>query len=150
MRIFVNIEGQTGPVETPRRGFFRAMAFNWDGIRRPTDVATGLATGARLHGPFSLTRDMDAATPVFFDSILKNAPLLVTVAADAHNPTTNDPVPNATYTLASAAVSRIVLSAVRGGGDQVNENVEMVYATIEVKHDPSLGKFIDGPGATKS
>ena len=143
MDLFVRIEGQTGPVTTPaaRAGWFRATAFEWKGMLIPP-TEPGAVKKPRQHGPITLVRALDGASPVLFDAYVKATVLGITVAADV--PDARGVLkPSASYLLKGAKVAGYRLSAVNGGADAVTEEVELVYTGIQVQHDPSLAKYLD-------
>jgi type VI secretion system secreted protein Hcp len=42
-------------------------------IRKPTDVHSGRASGARVHGPLRVLKRLDRATPLLFKALVMNA-----------------------------------------------------------------------------
>jgi type VI secretion system Hcp family effector len=129
----------------PHRGWFKLQSCGWNGIRRQLD-ANGVPTSTRVLSPFQLTRAIDAASPVLYEAMRSNTVLGITISSDVvaegvFRPTT-------TWTLKTARVASISMSASSGGSASVVENVVLVYGEVAVVHEPSKVSYIDSTGIT--
>ena len=54
-----------------REGKIMVMAFNHE-VLSPRDVATGQATGKRMHKPFVITKEIDKSSPLLYTALVSN------------------------------------------------------------------------------
>jgi type VI secretion system secreted protein Hcp len=52
------------------------MAFNHE-VQSPRDVATGQATGKRMHKPFMITKEIDKSSPLLYTALTNNENITV-------------------------------------------------------------------------
>ena len=54
-----------------RAGKIMVIAFNHE-VQSPRDVATGQATGKRMHKPFVITKEIDKSSPLLYTALANN------------------------------------------------------------------------------
>ena len=54
-----------------REGKIMVIAFNHE-VQSPRDVATGQATGKRMHKPFVITKEIDKSSPLLYTALVNN------------------------------------------------------------------------------
>jgi type VI secretion system secreted protein Hcp len=82
------------------------MSYSW-GISSPRDAATGQATGKRQHKPFTITKEIDKATPLLFGKLVSNATIPFCVIQFVHKMSDGTTEPYMTITLTNAQVSGV-------------------------------------------
>lgn len=74
---YLNLAGQKqGPVkggvtQKGREGNILVMAFHHE-ITSPTDAASGLPAGKRMHKPFVITKEIDRSSPLLYSAMVNN------------------------------------------------------------------------------
>lgn len=80
-KAFLKLKGKTmgtikgGVTQKGREGWIEVLATTHE-ITSPRDVATGQATGKRIHKPFVITKELDRSTPLLMECLVKNESLL--------------------------------------------------------------------------
>jgi len=128
---YIRIIGPNGAVDG---GSKDAAHMNWtavsgtssatldEGVKAPRDVASGMASGKRIYKAFTITKEIDKATPL----------LTELCASGKHIPEVDvDLGTGATYKLTDVIVSSIHKST---GGDRPMETVSFTYQKIEMSH----------------
>lgn len=83
-RIFLKVEGETqgeikGSVtEAGKEDLIFASSYQHS-VVSPRDAASGLPTGKRQHKPFTITKEIDQATPLLFQAVVTEESLNVTI-----------------------------------------------------------------------
>jgi|GEM_PF-6281570 len=96
-------------------------------VSSPRDLATGQATGKRQYKPLMITKQMDAATPLFHKALGTNE-LLSSVVLKIYRPGTT--TVDETITLTQASVSEIT-NAGSGAGDALPlETLSITFQSI--------------------
>jgi type VI secretion system Hcp family effector len=89
-------------------------------VTAPRDAATGLATGRRMHKPFTITKEVDSASPL----------LMKACASGQHFPEVDvDLASGEHYKLTDVVVS----SDTKSAGDRPVETISFTYQTIETR-----------------
>jgi len=106
----------------------------------PRDIATGQASGKRMHKPISITKEWDAASPQLYNALVTNETLKkVLFEFVKPNPTGKEEI-YYTITLTNAAVSNIhsYLDLTDTSGDRYDahelEDVSFVFQKIEIEN----------------
>ncbi len=74
---YVTIEGtkqgkfKGESIRDQHKNKIEGLAFEWK-IQSPRDVATGLPSGKRQHGPIKITKEWGAASPQIFQALVTN------------------------------------------------------------------------------
>lgn len=74
---YVDAEGITGDNTIAARADSSEVVEVHHSIRKPTDVHSGRASGARIHGPLRILKRLDKATPLLFKALVTNQSLPV-------------------------------------------------------------------------
>jgi type VI secretion system secreted protein Hcp len=80
MPIHMTLKGKTqgeikgGCTQKGREGSILIFAFNHD-ILSPRDIASGLPTGKRQHGPVLVTKEVDKSSPLLYMALCNNESL---------------------------------------------------------------------------
>lgn len=114
-------------------------------ITSPRDVATGLASGKRQHGPITITKEWGAASPQFFQALVTNEVLKSVLFEFIHTTPDGEEEIYYTVSLTNATVSRV--KQMTGAGESSSsaktrasydthelEEVSFTYQRIEVEH----------------
>ena len=64
-----------GVTQKGREGSIMVIAFDHE-VRSPRDVATGQATGKRMHKPFTITKEIDKSTPLLYTAMTSNETII--------------------------------------------------------------------------
>lgn len=86
----------------------------------PRDLATGQASGKRMHKPFTITKEMDAASPKLFEMC----------ASGKHIPEVDVDMGSAHYVLHDVVISSATKSS---AGERPTETLSFTYQKIEMK-----------------
>jgi len=86
----------------------------------PRDLATGQASGKRMHKPLTITKEVDAASPKLFEMC----------ASGKHIPEVDVDMGSAHYKLEDVVISSATKSS---GGDRPMETLSFTYQKIEMK-----------------
>jgi len=103
------------------------VGFDW-GLDVPVDPGSGQATGKRQHKPLVVTREIDAATPLFDNAAFTNE-VLTPVAVNLQHQ--GESSPYLTITLTNASIRSV--HDFSEGGKQYEE-IAFVYQKIEILH----------------
>jgi type VI secretion system secreted protein Hcp len=143
--VFVKIEGTTsGPfpgnmTQKGREGWIAASGFAHE-VKSPRDVASGLPTGRRQHGPVTLTLPWSSASPVLFSALVTNEVLKSVVIEFVATLAQGKEAVAQRVTLTNASVSDLRRVNDRSQANQVGpvDIVEIAYEKITI--DDPLGK----------
>jgi type VI secretion system secreted protein Hcp len=58
-------------IQKGREGKIMVIAFNHE-VQSPRDIATGQATGKRMHKPFVITKEVDKSSPLLYTALVTN------------------------------------------------------------------------------
>ena len=86
----------------------------------PRDLATGQASGKRMHKPFTVTKELDAASPKLFELC----------ASGKHIPEVDVDMGSAHFKMTDVVISSATKS---GGSDRPMETLSFTYQKIEMK-----------------
>jgi type VI secretion system secreted protein Hcp len=106
----------------------------------PRDVATGQASGKRIHKPIVITKEWDAASPQIFSALVSNENLKTVLFEFVKNDAAGREEIYYTITLTNAAVSNIhsYLDLTDTSGDSYDahelEDVSFVFQKIEIEN----------------
>jgi len=112
LHAFLKLKGQKqgdikgGVTQKGREGRILVIAAEHE-VASPRDVATGHATGRRVHSPFVITKELDRASPLLYNALITNETItewelqFFAVAANAAE------VPRYTVKLANANIADI-------------------------------------------
>jgi hypothetical protein len=90
-------------------------------VTAPRDIATGMASGKRMHKPFTITKEIDKASPMLAQACASSEHLAeVDVQLSS----------GGKYTLTDVMVSSVQKSS---GGDRPMETISFTYQKIEMK-----------------
>ncbi|MDQ1713507.1 MAG: type secretion system secreted protein Hcp [Frankiaceae bacterium] len=80
-------------------------SYSW-GVSSPRDAASGQASGKRQHKPFTITKELDKATPLLFNRLFNNTTIPFCVITFVHK-TTDGSEPYMTITMTNAQVAGV-------------------------------------------
>lgn len=147
---YVTIKGQTQgdfkgeSMRTAHAAKIAGLSYRHE-IVSPRDIASGLASGKRQHGPITITKEWGPSSPMLMKALCSNEVLTSMLFEFYH--TTPEGVEEVYYkiTLTNATVSRI--SYVTGSGESAGtaktqaaydthelEEVSFTYQRIDVEH----------------
>lgn len=69
---YVDAEGITGDNTIAARADSSEVVEVHHSVRKPTEVHSGRASGARVHGPLRVLKRLDKATPLLFKALVTN------------------------------------------------------------------------------
>jgi type VI secretion system secreted protein Hcp len=110
-----------------------------EGIVSPRDAASGLPTGKRMHKPFTIVKEVDAATPLLMQACATNE-TLPAVQLALHPPGASADV--VTVTLHNASCSEIEDSTAEDGVHEI-ETVSFTFQKITVENAAAKTMFED-------
>ncbi len=126
-----------GTATNPCATRIRGLTFDY-GVISPRTMATGQATGRRMHKAVRITKEWDGASVQLFNAIVRNE-TLATVVFDFFviSPTTGATVLDHSITLRNALVTSIehkqdAMQATKAGSVRGLENVEFVFQSIDL------------------
>lgn len=100
---------------------------NTSAIQSPRDVATGQASGKRMHKPLIITKELDKSSPLLMKA-MQTGMLIREMDVDLGHPTMHST--SGRFKLTNVMVSSVQKS---GGGDRPTETVSFTYQKIEMK-----------------
>lgn len=134
---YVTIEGiKQGAFkgESPREAHsnkIAGLAYRHE-VKSPRDVATGLASGKRQHGPITITKEWGAASPQLFQALCTNEVLSTVLFEFIHTTRTGEEEVYHTITLEDATVSSIRFTT--GSGESADSaKTSATYDTHELE-----------------
>jgi len=119
-------------------GKIECIGFNYS-VSSPRDVASGQATGKRIHQPVRIIKPFDSSTPQLQNALYTNEVLKTVVIEFYKRSPTGMETPFYTITLANATISAIVqnggtASEKVGMPNVPNEEISFVFQKIEVNY----------------
>ena len=117
-----------------------------EGIVSPRDAASGLPTGKRMHKPFTITKEVDAATPLLMQACATNE-VLPAVQFALHPPGASADV--VTVTLHNAECAEIADSTADDGVHEL-ETISFTFQKITVENAAAKRTFEDDWTTTSS
>lgn len=129
--IYVKIDGIPGESKSSKHANeIEISSFQW-GVARPVDSSTGLSTGKVKFNPFTITKTIDRASPLFFQAAAQGTKLpTVTLTLNRGGATQLDYL---TITLTDVLVTSYQLGS---GGDNPAESVSFSFGKIEMSYQP--------------
>jgi type VI secretion system secreted protein Hcp len=110
-----------------------------EGIVSPRDAGSGLPTGKRMHKPFTIVKEVDAATPLLMQACATNE-VLPTVELALHPPGTSADVVN--VTLHNASCGEIEDTTSDDGTHEI-ETISFTFQKITVENAAANTVFTD-------
>jgi type VI secretion system secreted protein Hcp len=99
-------------------------------IASPRDAASGLPTGKRQHKPFTITKELDKATPLLFKALVSNE-VLTDVELRLYRPDRAGKEEHYfTIKLTNASISSVKMENDSGNASETTEHVSFVYQKI--------------------
>jgi len=135
------IQGHNGPITGGADGSkdkIDVISYS-EGIVSPRDAASGQATGKRMHKPFVITKEVDAATPLLMGACATNE-ILPAVQFALHTPGASADVVN--VTLHNAVCSEIEDTTADDGVHEL-ETVSFTFQKITVENAATKRIFED-------
>jgi type VI secretion system secreted protein Hcp len=113
------------------------------GVKSPRDVASGQATGKRVHEPLQVFRHIDAATPKLFQATVTGEVLSEVVIAVYRIGANGKEMPFLTVRLKKALLSAFEHEPDEVEGETEIETIALGYETIEITHHPTNVTAVD-------
>jgi type VI secretion system secreted protein Hcp len=135
---YVKIEGTTqGPFKgesgrSARAEWLTGLSFAHS-IQSPRDVATGLPSGKRQHGPITFTKEWGASTPTIMSALCTNEILKTVHFEFIHTNATGVEEVYYKITLTNATVSKVVYNTGSSGASESSSRTTAAYDTMEVE-----------------
>jgi type VI secretion system secreted protein Hcp len=130
--------------ETTRKGFeekFVGLFFEYE-VKSPRDLATGQATGKRVHNPIRIKKAWGPASLQFIAALTKNELLTVVMDFFATDPS-GIAVLDHTIKLTNASVASYKSSADVATPTPQTDTIELVYQQIEITDHRGKGTVTD-------
>lgn len=137
----VAFQGANGPIMGGRDGHkekIDVISYS-EGISSPRDAASGLPSGKRMHKPFVITKEVDAATPILM-GVCATGRVIPTVQLALHPPSSTDDV--VTVTLHNAECASIDDSTADDGVHEL-ETISFTFQKITVENAAAKTMFED-------
>jgi type VI secretion system secreted protein Hcp len=123
---FEGIEGES--TDAKHRGWIEIMSYSWGSSKQAAGAATG-ASGKVDFSPFSITKQVDKASPVFREAQLHGTHIK-SVVFEVTNATKHEVYQ---VTMSDVLVSSVSVSS---GGDRPSESLSLNFAKIEMQFAP--------------
>lgn len=136
-QFFVTIEGKSGPIkgESTQKGHEKSIvgnAFSYS-VRAPRDLASGMASGKRQHGPVTFTKEWGAASPQLFQALVTNEVLKTVLFEFMQSAPTGEQQVYQTVTLTNASLSSLTRRASGANEPHELEDIGMTFQKIEIE-----------------